>query len=178
MRNYTLKIARRGVSPMVWRRFVVPGALSLAELHDVIQLSFGWDDDHLHLFHVHGKDFGIYHDGGMSFDDDARSVRINDFGFEPRDKFYYTYNFHEDIIHDIRVDAVDVGFVPRPRCTGGRGLAVTPEHDEYDLLTWWVENAPKIDTVTVGEIRWFVQARLALRFRRRSLNQALSEQFS
>lgn len=163
---------------MVWRRFVVPGALSLAELHDVIQLSFGWDDDHLHLFHVHGKDFGIYHDGGMSFDDDARSVRINDFGFEPRDKFYYTYNFHEDIIHDIRVDAVDVGFVPRPRCTGGRGLAVTPEHDEYDLLTWWVENAPKIDTVTVGEIRWFVQARLALRFRRRSLNQALSEQFS
>lgn len=178
MRNYTLKIVLRGVSPIVLRRFVVPGDLSLAEFHDVLQLSFGWDDDHLHLFHIHGKDFGVYCEGGMNFDDDARSVWIDDFGFESRNKFYYTYNFHENLIHDIRVEAVDIGFVPRPQCTGGRGLAVKPEHDEIDLLNWWVEYAPKLDTVTVGEIRWFAEAYQALRFRRRPLNQALAEQFS
>lgn len=163
---------------MVWRRFVVPGDLSLAEFHDVIQLSFGWDDEHLHLFHIHGKDFGIHYVGGMSFDDDARVVWVDHIGFEPRDKIHYTYNFHENIVHDIRVEAVDVGFVPRPRCTGGRGLAVKPDHDEWDLLKWWAENAPKIDTVTLGEMRWFVQAHQALRFRRRKLNQALSDHFA
>ena len=42
---------------MVWRRLVMPGDFSVAEFHNMIQLSFGWDDDHLHLFHIHGKDY-------------------------------------------------------------------------------------------------------------------------
>lgn len=52
----------------------------------------------------------------MSFDDDAKSIWIDDFGFEPGDRFHYAYNFHEDIIHDIRVEAVDCPFYLRILC--------------------------------------------------------------
>ncbi|MDX2504157.1 MAG: hypothetical protein QNL62_06750 [Gammaproteobacteria bacterium] len=33
MKNYSIKIALRGVSPMIWRRLRIPGSTSLADLH-------------------------------------------------------------------------------------------------------------------------------------------------
>ncbi len=64
MNNYSVKIALRGVSPMIWRRLRIPGSTSLAEFHQIIQIVFGWNDDHLHLFHIYGKDYGISYLGG------------------------------------------------------------------------------------------------------------------
>ena len=59
MNLYTLKLSRHGVSPMVWRRLRVPGQTSLATLHDAIQIANGWDNEHLHLFHIYGVNYGI-----------------------------------------------------------------------------------------------------------------------
>lgn len=42
----------------------------------------GWDDDHLHRFHIYGEDYGISYDGGIGFNHDARQVKIDDFGFD------------------------------------------------------------------------------------------------
>jgi pRiA4b ORF-3-like protein len=42
---------RRGPWP-VWRRVRLPATATLADLHQVIQVLFGWDRDHLHLFAV------------------------------------------------------------------------------------------------------------------------------
>lgn len=44
---------------MIWRRLQIPGCISLAELHQIIQIIFGWDNDYLHRFHIYGKDYGI-----------------------------------------------------------------------------------------------------------------------
>ena len=43
---YTIKIAMRGVSPMIWRRLRISGSASLAQFHHVIQIAMGWDDDY------------------------------------------------------------------------------------------------------------------------------------
>ena len=40
------------VHPAVWRRVRLADSRSIAELHRVIQLLMGWDDDHLHAFTV------------------------------------------------------------------------------------------------------------------------------
>lgn len=48
MKVYVIKIAVRGVSPMVWRRLRVAADTSLAALHFIIQIIQGWSDDHLH----------------------------------------------------------------------------------------------------------------------------------
>src|SRR5262245_59649425 len=40
----------RQISPMIWRRLLVRTDSTLADLHDVLQIAFGWSDFHLHRF--------------------------------------------------------------------------------------------------------------------------------
>lgn len=47
-----VRVELRDISPPVWRRLVLPGHWSLAVVHDAIQVTFGWYDDHLHVFEV------------------------------------------------------------------------------------------------------------------------------
>jgi len=63
MNQYRLKIALRGDSPMIQRRILVTGKTSLADLHHIIQIAMGWDNDYLHSFHIYGKD-GFYYKSG------------------------------------------------------------------------------------------------------------------
>ncbi len=49
-RLYALKIELAGITPTIWRRFVVPADITLDRLHDVIQIVMGWLDYHLHEF--------------------------------------------------------------------------------------------------------------------------------
>ncbi|MBP8253599.1 MAG: plasmid pRiA4b ORF-3 family protein [Citrobacter sp.] len=65
MKMYTIKVAVRGVSPMVWRQFRIAADTSLAALHYIIQIAQGWGDDHLHQFHIYGKNYGISYEGGI-----------------------------------------------------------------------------------------------------------------
>jgi len=76
MKIYLIKIAMHGVSPMVWRQLKIPGNTSIAQLHEAIQIAFGWDDDYLNQFHIYGKDYGVYHDGGLNFSDDPYRVYL------------------------------------------------------------------------------------------------------
>jgi hypothetical protein len=39
---YQFRAVLNGVSPMVWRRFLLASETSLADLHEVLQLAFGW----------------------------------------------------------------------------------------------------------------------------------------
>ena len=76
-----LKVQLRDVHPAVWRRFTFGDRLSIADLHRVIQLLMGWEDDHLHRFRIHGRDYGIEEMDGMPFDEDAEDVPLSRFGF-------------------------------------------------------------------------------------------------
>ena len=57
---YVLRVTLEGTRPPVWRRLRVPGGMHLGELHAVLQVAMGWEDDHLHGFAVgddnHGPD--------------------------------------------------------------------------------------------------------------------------
>jgi hypothetical protein len=43
----------------------------------VIQVLMGWEDDHLHRFRIHGRDYGIAYIGGPMFADDAAAVPLS-----------------------------------------------------------------------------------------------------
>jgi len=45
-----VKVWLVGISPMVWRRVLVPASFTLRELHGVIQVAMGWDGIHLYVF--------------------------------------------------------------------------------------------------------------------------------
>jgi hypothetical protein len=49
----------RGISPMIWRRLLVPADLTLYGLHRTIQIASGWEDYHLHAFRLHGRRYTI-----------------------------------------------------------------------------------------------------------------------
>jgi hypothetical protein len=67
---YQLRIVVQGISPLIWR-LLVRGDMSLAALHDVLQITFAWSDVHLHGFRIHGKEYDSTRLGGPSFDTDA-----------------------------------------------------------------------------------------------------------
>ena len=50
--EYQVKMSLAGIRPAIWRRVMLPGNLTFARLHRVIQDAMGWDDCHLHEFEV------------------------------------------------------------------------------------------------------------------------------
>jgi hypothetical protein len=60
-----LKVQLRDIHPAVWRRFTLGDNLSITDLHRVIQVLMGWDDQHLHRFRIHGQDYDIEYRDGM-----------------------------------------------------------------------------------------------------------------
>ncbi|SJM93185.1 conserved hypothetical protein [Crenothrix polyspora] len=101
---YQLKVWIQDISPMVWRRLLVRSDSTIADLHYIIQISMGWNDDHLNRFHIHGKDFGVYHDGGTNFDDNPEQVLLSVFCFRTRERFLYEYDFGDAWLHEVRVE--------------------------------------------------------------------------
>ena len=126
---YQLRVVLAGISPLVWRRLLVPAETSVAGLHEILQTAFGWSDEHLHRFTIHAVEYGLWRPGSAGFSRDARQVRLDSFGLRRGERFTYEYNFTAGWRHDIRVEEI----LPRsprrryPACTGGARQA-PPEH--------------------------------------------------
>jgi len=101
---YQLRLRIKGVSPMIWRRLLVRGDSTIADLHFVIQIAFGWSDTYLNQFVINGKEYGVYHDGGVNFGDNPEKVHLSDVQFRVNEKFIYEYNFFDHWEHEIRVE--------------------------------------------------------------------------
>ncbi|MGQ0774767.1 MAG: plasmid pRiA4b ORF-3 family protein, partial [Pseudonocardiales bacterium] len=110
--------------PPVWRRLLIPAAMPLSRLHDVIQTAMGWQDYHLHSFTDGNRSYGLP-DPELAFTDE-RSVRFGDLDLDR--VIRYTYDFGDGWEHEIVVEAPGTAEPGRryPRCIGGGG-ACPPE---------------------------------------------------
>jgi hypothetical protein len=61
-----IKLWLLGISPMVWRRVLVPASYTLRELHGVFQVAMGWEGIHLFQFSLRVV---LYGSGGASSSD-------------------------------------------------------------------------------------------------------------
>ena len=175
-KNYSIKIALRGVSPMIWRRIIIAGNTSLAALHYIIQIVYGWEADYHHQFHIYGKDYGIAREGGMMFDDDPRLVRLDDFDFDVGDRFTYEYNFFKHWLCDIRIEAIDekTAIVDPPRCRSGQGMPGATRYDEYEILHAIIkEVVTSKGAIRMGDVRFLLEEWDTVRFNRKLCNQRL-----
>lgn len=103
---YQLRVVLLGISPIIWRRLLVRSDSTIADLHDTLQITFGWADDHLHRFLIHGRQYGIAYLGGIVFRDDPRRIKLSDLGLRVKEKFFYEYDFNDQWRHLIRVEAI------------------------------------------------------------------------
>jgi hypothetical protein len=122
---YQLHVWIRQISPMIGRRVLVRTDSTLANLHDVLQIAFGWSDSHLHRFRIHGRDYGVNRLGGPSFSTDARQVRLADFQFRLNEWFLYEYDLRDSWRHEVPVERRLTEEPKRtyPVCVGGRRAA-------------------------------------------------------
>jgi hypothetical protein len=119
---YQIKVGLRGAKPPIWRRLELPADTSLADLHDIIQVAFGWEDYHMHVFETAYGLFGVA-DRELGHRAE-RPVTLQQVAPGAGDRLRYTYDFGDDWTHEIVVEKVlDRESVAYPRCTGGRRAA-------------------------------------------------------
>jgi hypothetical protein len=120
---YGIKVGLRGAKPPIWRRIELSADTTLARLHRIIQVAFGWDDSHLHVFETSYGEFGVA-DRELGHRAEG-PVTLEQVAPAEGDRISYLYDFGDSWLHEIEVEAVldrDAS-VKYPRCTGGRRAA-------------------------------------------------------
>jgi hypothetical protein len=155
-----LKVSLSGMKPPIWRRLEVSADTTLASLHDILQVAFGWTDSHLHGFErppaVSGR-AGFGRSSEIAEPQEKRTLLGQVVG-EPGATLVYRYDFGDDWEHLITVEAVEAAddAVIYPRCTAGRragppedcggypgyehllAVLADPTDEEHDWLSEWV----------------------------------------
>ncbi len=159
---YELEITLREITPRIWRRFAVPGHITLATLHEIIQVVMGWENCHLHEFRI-GKDHYGIPDPEMEGDFGLKT--LNEKKFKLSDvlggkgtKFKYEYDFGDGWIHELKV--VKIGppdpNIRYPVCLAGERacppedcgsipgyerlleIIADPQNEEYEEMMDWL----------------------------------------
>jgi len=159
---YELEIALLGIAPRIWRRFAVPGRISLAGLHDVIQCVMGWTDSHLHEFIVGERHYTAYF---LNMDWELAEAMIDEETVQLREivngqetRLRYIYDFGDGWQHEVEVKRIGPPdstaryptclagerACPPEDCGGVGGYAYLlevlsdPSHKDHEELLQWV----------------------------------------
>jgi len=99
--GFQLRIALRDISPPIWRRFQIPGVITLPGLHRVIQVVMGWENYHLHLFRFGEKEYGIPDPDFPTEMRNERGRRLHEFLRDEGEVFGYEYDFGDSWEHEL-----------------------------------------------------------------------------
>lgn len=94
-----IKVWLHGISPMVWRRVLVPGNVTLRELHGVLQVAMGWESIHLYQFCLRAACYGSWELSAASPDVMLTALRLRKGA-----RFLYEYDLNIPWRHDVRIE--------------------------------------------------------------------------
>lgn len=159
---YQLRIELLDVSPVIWRRLLVPGSLKLHQLHGALLWTMGWAGGHLHEF-VIGHDH--YGEPDPDFDTPPRVQRENRFtlaaALGAHKWFTYLYDFGDGWEHRVTIEQIlppDPG-IKLPHCLDGANACPPedvggppgyeefleairdPKHEEHEPMLEWCGGA-------------------------------------
>jgi hypothetical protein len=166
-----LRIALEEIAPEIWRRVIVPGEMTLHELHRVIQLLFEWYDSHLYEFTIAGTRYE--EPNAEAEGEDATQKRLKDFEWAVGDDFMYVYDYGDDWAHRITIERApqrpDPGWLPYVMSGARRGppedcggvpgyqrlleALGDPEHPEHEEYRTWAGDDYDPDSFDVRTVR-------------------------
>jgi hypothetical protein len=121
---FQLCIELTGITPVVWRRLLVPGEVLLGALHEMIQESMGWTDAHPHCFTIGDQTYVMLDEDDDPEDEDLdeNETTVAD-AIGDHQRFGYTYDFGDDWDHTIGVENITTPLPPLrfSVCLGGEG---------------------------------------------------------
>ncbi len=153
--HFALRVTLRDITPGVWRLLHVPAQTSLGELHEVLQVAFGWQNSHLHDFTVGKIRFGMIDVEDEIFAVDEHAAPLGAVA-RAGTQMLYRYDFGDDWEHDIVVENVNPNSgdsitcsagaraCPPEDCGGPPGyenvlrVLNDPNDDEYASMKEWV----------------------------------------
>jgi len=154
-----LRVTLLGVEPTVTRVIDVPAVSTLPELHDLLQVTVGWTDSHLHQFVTGEARYGVPHPDAMEDEQDEAGVLLRDLPAQ----FSYLYDFGDGWEHTVEVIGrgddepgcrYGEGMCP-PEDVGGIGgyaelLAVLadPAHQDHRQMREWAGELVDFDLAT------------------------------
>jgi hypothetical protein len=102
---FQIKIILRGIDPAIWRRIQTKDC-TLDELHALIQVTMGWEFEHLYRFNIGGVEYANL---DMASDEDVENACDTKLsGVFPvqnrRPRFQYEYDFGDEWIHQLIVE--------------------------------------------------------------------------
>ncbi|HEY0950328.1 plasmid pRiA4b ORF-3 family protein [Nocardioides sp.] len=149
MKTVRLRVTMREVVPRVERVIDVPAAITLDELHEVLQVAIGWTDSHLHQFRTEDTVYAVpFEDWGEDREVDERGIRLSTLPT----RFIYAYDLGDDWQHDVEVlgrgddqpgCVYGEGSCPPEDCGGVGGYAdlldvlADPRHREHESMREW-----------------------------------------
>ena len=110
------------IQPPIWRRIAVPGTVTLAKLHNIIQISMGSDNYHIYLFDIDKQSYGEGTQEWAEFDQrviNAKRVMLQDIASRKRASFLYTYDMGDGWEHEVLVEQIEEGVATKILCLDG-----------------------------------------------------------
>ena len=105
---YQIKVTLLGTDPSIWRRLLVPADLTLEQLHDILQLTMGWEDCPMHEFRIGQQRFGkpdpMEQAFGRPRTASERTARLFSVLGRVGAKAVYTYDFGDRWEHQVAVE--------------------------------------------------------------------------
>jgi Plasmid pRiA4b ORF-3-like protein len=90
---------------VIWRRLLVPGAVRMAKLADILLVAMGWSNSHLHAFTVGEKRYGMNYDEYPDEEIDEKSVTVLQALRDER-PFTFEYDFGDSWEHEVIIEEV------------------------------------------------------------------------
>jgi len=142
---YRLKVTLKGSKPPIWRRLEVPGDITLAELHQVLQVAMGWTNSHLHSFkigEIYYQEPDPFFDPEFSMSEikDEKNFKLQQVAPREKMKFFYEYDFGDGWEHEILVEKIVPMTEERRHPVCLKGVKACPPEDigglwgYYDFL--------------------------------------------
>lgn len=103
---YQLKVILKGSQPPIWRRFQIASSDDLEDLHIVLQIVMGWENEHLHEFSQGRTRYGLPDEDFPSDILHENDYRIDQVLKKEKDKLIYDYDFGDGWQHEVILEKI------------------------------------------------------------------------